>query len=240
MIFVGGGLREFLECGEGMVRYCIENEHCRLKPHERFIDVGCGIGRMARPLTKYLSAEGRYEGIDVVREGVDWCRKHYARYPNFHFQQADVYNKSYNPAGKYKASEYRFPFADESFDFVFLLSVFTHMLPKDVENYFSEVARVMKRGGRCLITYFLLNQEALAKMGEHETDYAKYLNFEHQGEGYRAADKATPELAIAFEEDWVLGLYAKHGLRISGPILYGSWCGRQSPVLQEIVLAHKG
>ena len=46
------------------------------------------------------------------------------KYPNYTFTLADIYNKEYNPAGRLKASEYRFPFDDETFDLVVLGSVF--------------------------------------------------------------------------------------------------------------------
>ena len=45
-----------------------------------------------------------------------------------------IYNKKYNPAGKCKWSEYGFSFETQSFDSVFLTSVFTHMLPQDMDN----------------------------------------------------------------------------------------------------------
>src|SRR5205807_8842570 len=103
------------------------------------LDVGSGTGRMARPLTRYLKG-GSYEGIDIVARSVQWCQRTYAsRYPNFRFHFADIYNKVYNPDGKHKASEYRLPFETSSFDFFFLTSVFTHMLPQDMEHYLSEV-----------------------------------------------------------------------------------------------------
>lgn len=63
------------------------------------LDVGSGIGRMARPLTKFLTS-GSYVGIDIVPRGIEWCQRHItSRYPNFTFQHADVYNKEYNPTG---------------------------------------------------------------------------------------------------------------------------------------------
>src|SRR5437660_12267383 len=115
---------------------------------------------MARPLTKYLKG-GSYEGIDIVARSVQWCQRTYAsRYPNFRFHFADIYNKVYNPDGKHQASEYRLPFETSSFDFVFLTSVFTHMLPQYMEHYLSEVVRVLKPSNRCLITYFLINAAA--------------------------------------------------------------------------------
>lgn len=138
------------------------------------LHAGCGIGRMAVPLTGYLSAEGSYEGFDIVPEGVRWCQENITpKYPNFRFQIADVHNDRYHPEGSQKASEYRFPYADGSFDFVFLTSVFTHMLPQDMENYLSEISRILRSGGRCLITFFLLNAESLKliEMGASDLDF---------------------------------------------------------------------
>ena len=38
-----------------------------LAPEEAVLEPGCGTGRMAEPLTRYLT--GTYEGFDVVRDG---------------------------------------------------------------------------------------------------------------------------------------------------------------------------
>ena len=49
--------------------------------------------------------QGRYEGIDVVPRGIEWCRQAITpRYPNFRFQVADLYNRHYNPAGRFSAA----------------------------------------------------------------------------------------------------------------------------------------
>jgi ubiquinone/menaquinone biosynthesis C-methylase UbiE len=148
------GFEEFKTNGQEFFRYY--TELCHLKPYERMLDVGCGIGRKTFLLTSYLNAEGGYEGLDIVKTGVDWCTERITRkYPHFKFQLIDVSNQHYNPTGRYKASEYRFPFGDDSFNFIVLGSVFTHMLTEDVEHYPCEVARVLKTGGRCLISFFL-------------------------------------------------------------------------------------
>ena len=151
------GFEEFKTNGEEFFRYY--TKLCDLKPYERMLDVGSGIGRKTFLLTDYLNDEGSYEGLDIVEAGIHWCTERITRkYPRFKFQLIDVCNQHYNPTGKYKASEYRFPFADESFDFAMLCSVFTHMLAEDVERYLCEAARVLKTGGRCLASFFLLNE----------------------------------------------------------------------------------
>jgi SAM-dependent methyltransferase len=144
------------------------------------LDVGSGIGRKTLPLTQYFDSRAVYEGIDVAGAGVDWCRDRITRrFSNFRFQRINVYNKLYNPLGKYQPSEYQFPFADESFTFVMLGSVFTHMLPGDLEHYLSEVRRVLTIG-RCLISYFLLNDESRRLIDAGKSA----LDFKYELDGY--------------------------------------------------------
>jgi SAM-dependent methyltransferase len=230
--YVGGDYRKV---GEEFFRYFVEIGE--LQPHESVLDVGSGSGRMAVPLTDYLSDEGAYEGFDISAEAVRWCRERItASFPNFRFQVSDIYNAAYNPQGTYPASEYRFPYEDQTFDFVFLTSVFTHLLPRDMEHYFSEIARVLKPGGRCLITYFLLNEESIPMLDGGRS----ILNFVERGERYRTINKSRPEDAVAYDEKFVRSLYEKYGLVVSEPVYYGSWCGRENFLsLQDMVLASK-
>jgi SAM-dependent methyltransferase len=233
--FVGSG--DFKIIGNEFSRYFVELGG--LKSHEKVLEVGCGIGRMAVPLLGYLKKDlgGSYEGFDIVDQGIDWCRKKItSRAPHFHFQCADIYNYGYNPVGKYPAEEYRFPYNNESFDFVFLTSVFTHMLPLAVENYFSEINRVLKPGGRCLITYFLLNQESIKSINAQSST----IDFKHKVEGYRIKDPDVPEAAVAYDENYIQGIYEKNDLQITPPVHYGSWCGRENFLsYQDIVVAVK-
>jgi SAM-dependent methyltransferase len=230
-IFFGGG--DFDKIGEEYFRYFVELGD--LKPDERVLDVGCGIGRMAVPLTGYLDDQGSYEGFDVFLEGIRWCQENITpKYPNFRFRVADIRNKEYNPGGSFAASEYEFPYEDESFDFVLLTSVFTHLLPDEVENYLSEIRRVLAPGGRCLASFFLLNEESLDSIRSGEST----INFRHDFGEYRTKDRDTPEAAIAYPEDYIRSLYAERGLGIVEPIHYGSWPGRRDFLsYQDVVVA---
>ncbi len=222
---------DFKTEGEGVRGYLVGE--CGLTPDEAVLDVGCGIGRNAVPLIGYVR---EYDGFDIMPEAVRWCQENITpRHPNFRFRLADVRNDRYNPQGTRTAPEYRFPYADDSFDLVFLISVFTHMLPRDMENYLSETARVLKPGGRCVISYLLLNDEARRNI---ETG-AGAFDFRHEvGEGCFAQLPELPEAAVAYEEGRVRALYAERALRIREPIRYGTWSCSPA-MMQDIIVASR-
>ena len=229
------GFKEFKTNGEEFFRYY--TELCDLKRHERMLDVGSGIGRKTFLLTSYLNADGSYEGLDIVKTGIGWCTERITRkYSHFKFQHIDVYNQHYNPTGRYKASEYRFPFADESFDFAVLCSVFTHMVTDDMEHYLCEVARILKTGGRCLISFFLLNEESVALVRSNKSAVNLNINL---GSCW-VADASDPEAVTGYGEDFVWALYDKYNLEIKEPVYYGAWCGRETFLsYQDLILAFK-
>jgi len=206
-----------------------------LGPGHDVLDVGSGIGRKAMPLTTYLTAEARYEGFDINPVGVRWCQETITpRHPNFRFQLADVHNAHYNPAGTQRAADYVFPFDDASFDFAFLGSVFTHMVPEEVDNYLGQIARVLRPGGRVLATFFVLDDAAEAGIREGRAFYT----FRFGRDGHRVVDLDNPEYAIAFPEGDVLAALARNGLELVPPVHHGSWSGRNgAESFQDIVVA---
>ncbi len=229
------GDADFKKIGEEFLRYFIE--FAGLRPDERVLDVGCGIGRMAVPLAGYLDRSAVYEGFDIVPAWINWCRQKISpRYHNFHFQLADIFNSYYNPKGKIAASDYSFPYSSDYFDFVFLTSVFTHILRQDLEAYFREISRVLKREGRCTITFYLLNEESLRFISEGKST----IDLKYKSGECRKTDIDTSELTVAYNEEFILSLYERYGLKISQPIRYGSWCGRADFLsYQDIVFASK-
>ncbi len=228
---IGGG--DFKAIGQEFLP--IFTKHGGLQPGDRVLEIGSGAGRMAVALSGYLNAAGRYDGLDIVPEIVDWCREHITpRYKNFQFQVTDIQNTKYNPKGRYQAREYRFPYDDQSFDFVFLTSVFTHMLTTDMHQYLSEIRRVMKVGKRFLITFFLLNRESSQLIASKATS----RSFRHEMDGCWVKDRDVPESEVAYEEELIRKTFETYNLSIDEPIRYGSWCGRDNYLsYQDIIVA---
>lgn len=230
---VGG--THFRRTGKEFLQIFSELGH--LSRQARVLEIGCGSGRMALPLTGYLDTKGTYVGVDITLPSILWCQRHItSRHPNFTFIHTDLYNQRYNPDGRQLARDYVFPFPDGAFDFIFLTSVFTHLLPEDATHYLGEVARLLAAEGQALFTFFLLNaqQETLAKAGRNDIQF-------HYGEGpVRIRDQQIPESAVAYDESYVLMQLSCSGLTLNGPIHYGTWSGRADGLsYQDILLVHR-
>ncbi len=194
-----------------------------LRPEHRVLDIGSGPGNLAIGLIDYL--RGTYDGIEIHPEAVAWCQHAITpRHPSFRFHRANLTSAAYNPHGHVPASSFRFPFSDQSFDFVFLGSVFTHLLPDAVEHYLHEIARLLVPEGTCVASYFLLNDQTRSGI-ERGTSFMSF-DVRHASGLCRLHDAAVPEAAVALDEAYVRRLHAETGLQVREIRRGGWWSGR--------------
>lgn len=207
-----------------------------LQPHERLLDVGCGFGRVAVPLTNYLTT-GEYAGFDLDRRAIDWCRRSISsKHPNFWFAHADVANSYYNPRGRTLPTEFRFPCAPDSVDVVFVSSVFTHLLPPAADHYIWEIARVLRPGGRAVASFFLLDDAIRARLDD---PYVQPRFADAPEPFYAVADPAQPEAAVAYDIGVVRDAFTARGLEIAH-VEFGSWRALVNPkTYQDVVVVRK-
>jgi ubiquinone/menaquinone biosynthesis C-methylase UbiE len=227
--------RSFKQNGEEYFHILVDV--CGLRPSDRVLDIGCGIGRKTLPLLNYVNPDaGCYEGLDVHAPHVEWCKRRIEpRYPYFRFRHVDVWSKLYNPSGRIRASEYRLPFGDCEFDFVILGSVFTHMYSADVRQYIREMSRVLGDGGRGMVTFFLLNDESEALMATGSSTIR--LPY-YAGSGSRTDNPDGLESAVAHPEGEVMEAFTSAGM--TAEAYYGSWCGRRDFLTyQDVVVVRK-
>ena len=126
--FFAGGRKAFESMGE-----ILDRSGVTVNDLHAVLDFGCGCGRVAR---HWNSVKGpSFAGTDYNPDLVAWCNE------NLPFGRFSV-NNLVPPLG----------YADQSFDFVYALSVFTH-LPENLQGpWVEEMARILTTGGVLLIT----------------------------------------------------------------------------------------
>jgi len=127
---------EFFATGAEMV-VALEMELKRLRGRDSALEIGCGPGRLMRPLSRHFR---EIHGVDISDEMIRLAEHRLRHTPNAH---------PHHSSGSDLAL-----FPDETFDFVYSYAVFQHIPSRDVVlAYLREARRVLKTGGilRCQI-----------------------------------------------------------------------------------------
>jgi ubiquinone/menaquinone biosynthesis C-methylase UbiE len=232
-LLIGGG--NFQNIGKAFRLHLVKRTG--LNKNSTVLEIGSGYGRVAVALTELICPPGRYDGVEIVKKAVDWCSNEITpHFPNFRFHHADVSNPYARSENGQSASSYLLPFEDNTYDVVYLTSVFTHMRPGEIRAYLNEISRVLKPQGKCFITYYLINnfvEEQIAS--KRATQYFRY-----DFGDFLSTHKRTPEHAISVSESLIRRFYEEAGLVIDEPILYGSWAvGEQRFSYQDVIVAKK-
>jgi SAM-dependent methyltransferase len=113
-----------------------------LAPGHALLDLGCGVGRLARHVVPALGEGGRYVGADISRLMLRDARR--------------VIDEAAHDAAcaveLVHQRRHRLPLADASFDYVCAFSVFTHVEHEDALGQLRDAHRVTRSGGRMLFS----------------------------------------------------------------------------------------
>jgi len=119
---------EFWKSGEREIEAVLDG--ITLPPNARVLEIGCGIGRLLRPLAP-LAAE--VHGVDISEEMLRQASEALRDFPNIRVHQT--------------SGDLRM-FEDATFDFCFSVLVFQHIASADaIRLYIREAARVLRSGG---------------------------------------------------------------------------------------------
>ncbi|HUV63618.1 MAG TPA: class I SAM-dependent methyltransferase [Sedimentisphaerales bacterium] len=120
-----------------------------LKPSDRILEIGCGIGSVVYE----LSGKGHdVTGIDISGEAIEYGRKKYGDI-RLEVQAAET-----------------LPYDDESFDAVLSFDLFEHIA--GIDRHISEVARVLRPGG-----YYLFQTPNKYSNALYETLWTRSLQW---------------------------------------------------------------
>jgi SAM-dependent methyltransferase len=118
-------------------------------PNPSFLEWGCGCARVLRHLVDELPGS-QLTGTDYNAVSIGWCRQNI---PGIRFELNDLAPP--------------LPFGDAEFDFVFALSVFTHLSEAMHHAWFEELRRVTKPGGVIALSAHGQNFHPLLVAEEH-------------------------------------------------------------------------
>jgi SAM-dependent methyltransferase len=111
-------------------------------PEFRVLDFGVGCARVLKPLQELANQPPsrretiEWHGSDIDGQAIDWCRMYLGARADF------VVNETMPPL----------PFPDRFFDFVYSISIFTH-LPEAMQfAWLTEINRVLKAGAAAIIS----------------------------------------------------------------------------------------
>lgn len=191
------------------------------------LEIGCGLGRTAFAI-RYILTDGRYTGFEIVRDKIVFLqRTFHVAHPHFSFVWADVANTYYNPAGRHRANAYAFPAGDSSQDLVYAASVLTHMAPESAAHYIREAARVLRSGGRCLLSVFLLDHYRAGAPRPSVFGRAAF-DFDHHhpswGRDCALVVPENPEQMTAFSASLLTRFASDAGLEVV-EVVPGMWSG---------------
>jgi len=101
----------------------------------RILEWGCGPGRSIRHLPGLVSQDAQVYGADYNEKTVRWCSEHIIE---VHFTK----NELVPPL----------PYQSEHFDFVYAISVFTHLSMQCCIDWMGEIRRILKNDGILFFT----------------------------------------------------------------------------------------
>lgn len=204
-----------------------------LKPDDAVLDIGSGIGRTAIALTDYLNSMGSYEGFDVVKRGVDWCKSTIQKEnSNFNFTYVPLFNDLYNQS-KLKAEDFVFPYQDNAFDKICSFSVFTHMQLGEIQNYLKQINRVLKQDGIASSTFFLYDDNNEDYIASKDS-----FNFPVKKEGFRLMSAKVKSANIAIHKATLAAMMQKENLEIVA-VYDGFWKGTKNAEEYQDLVVYK-
>lgn len=174
------------------------------------LEVGCSTGRLPIGILNTVGEIAMYRGVDVSETSIGWAKRNIQKHhSNFRFTHLNIKNDRYNPKGL--GDEQLLSFEDESFDIIYLYSVFSHLTQKHVEEYLSEFHRLLKTGGKVFLTAFVEDNVA---------------DCEENPEGYQQEWKGALH-CVRFNRAHFESLVAKHQLQVQS-FHYGTETDGQS------------
>lgn len=211
------------------------------------LDAGCGTGLIGIAAEPYVGKSGSYLGLDVIQKDIIFCRQNFNDLKNYNFKHIDVANPTY---AKNQSQEFKlWPVESESKDLVTALSVWTHLKEEDAVFYFKEISRVLRKNGKAMISFFILDDSYEKSLPLRSKQKGRYHNslqskwiFENSAYGsnmwFTPKWVKFPEDAIGVNEEGLDLLLRESGLNLKH-YYKGNWKEQNGVYFQDILIFEK-
>jgi SAM-dependent methyltransferase len=206
-----------------------------IRPGQSVLEIGCGVGRDAIPLSRVLGDGGSYVGVDVSGPSITWCAETITpRLANTRFDHLDILSPFYNPDGALRADQVTLPVPSGSVDRIILQSVFTHMFEPDIVHFLNEFRRVLRKDGLVFASFFVMDGRSL-EIAAATPGAPSFIN--RHGDGCFIVDTGNPEGAVGYTHVALGRMLRASGFALDQPLHLGSWSGRRDvPDGQDIAI----
>lgn len=185
---------QYLTKGLDLWLYLLSERICTFESD--IVEIGCGCGRRTHLMRDYYfhgrRYSGRYIGIDIDAELLEWCQAHFDA-DRFRFFQSTHASEAYENEIA-KQGVYELPVEDASVDLVFSTSVLTHLLEEQLVNYFEESYRALRPAGHMVMTCKCIDL--------HPSNHGNTYQY-RVGNAYVETTR-VPQAAVAYTSDFLL------------------------------------
>jgi len=232
--FAGG---DYVNVGVALLKVLVSEG---LEPGQAIIDIGSGLGRLAVPLTQYLTS-GRYVGIDINLAGISWCHENIQKvYENFEFILIDAFNNHYRNRAEYGQSPMEKVLIPKqkaaSFDMACAFSLFTHLTQTETIAYIKQIGHLLKPGGKFVSSWFFLDEHSIEAVENGSTRW-KFKLARGGPDYFLSEDSRVYSQAIGYNFEFVIDLAKANGLFLNSPPTRGQW--RAGKDGQDLVCFYK-
>lgn len=195
----GGQVDKFLGigrtiCGDIMALINLADDTKTWLSFESILDFGCGCGRVTRFLPRGLDVSG----VDIDDEAINWCQENLSSVATFKSNKPDP----------------PLDYSDQTFDFIYCISVFTH-LPLEMERaWIKELKRVLRPDGWLLISTLSDTEVECVGQSMPESGFYYYQSGPTPGlpDFYQLSFHTREYIEREWQKDFELALYYPRGV----------------------------
>ena len=175
-IAVGGSYHEMgNKCADLLITH-------GLMENMNVLDFGCGSGRVCVSLSQKVDLN-TLVGIDIVQDLLEYAAEKSPE--NYQFIKSQSLN---------------IPVEDDTFDYVYAFSVFTHLLQSEIYIYSYQIFKKLKSGGKFMFSFL-------------EFDH-HWKRFEEASIQHTIAGKPTPHLDMFLDRNQIEMMFSKLGFEL--------------------------